>query len=127
MDGVTIIAEHVVEDYGAECSVSAVCCGAGALVMLVFLIRWVKDCLDIGFSYQDVAVTAVISLMFLACCYLCVVFARQAVDDSTHVEYTVTLDESVNYLEFAERYEVLEDEDGIYRVREKEAGDEREG
>ena len=128
MNGVTVIAERVVPDY-VGWLVLAVLFGAVALLPLGVVIWWLKGCFDTlmwggpwaCYRSHDWPVVIFASLLVLICVGLCVISAKRYADRPTHTEYTVKLDESASYLEFTERYEVLSEEDGIYRVREKEA------
>lgn len=38
----------------------------------------------------------------------------------THTEYMVTVDQSVNVVEFFDKYEVIEHEDKLWRIKEKD-------
>ncbi len=40
--------------------------------------------------------------------------------DISHIEYKVTIDESVSMVEFLDKYEILDQEGKIYTVRERE-------
>lgn len=116
MKGVTVIAERVVPDY-VGWLVLAVLFGAVALLPLGALI-WRPKVGDGNLGWPEVIFA---SLIVLICVGSCVISAKRYADRPTHTEYTVKLDESASYLEFTERYEVLSEEDGVYRVREKEA------
>jgi hypothetical protein len=48
-----------------------------------------------------------------------IVLAVSSVDTTEVTEYKVTIDDSVSYIEFTEKYEVINQEGEIYTVREK--------
>ena len=37
-----------------------------------------------------------------------------------HIEYTVIIGDNCKYKEFVEKYEIISEEDGIYRIKEKQ-------
>ena len=39
---------------------------------------------------------------------------------SEYIQYKVTISDDVNFVEFTERYEVIEQDDKIYTIREKD-------
>ena len=39
---------------------------------------------------------------------------------TSHTEYTVTIGDTVSYNEFTKNYEVISEDDGVYRVKLKE-------
>lgn len=64
-----------------------------------------------------------------ACCILCLIVLGTLVflDDNTstlkeysHIEYKVTIDDSVSMNEFLDKYEILDQEGKIYTVKERE-------
>lgn len=46
----------------------------------------------------------------------CIMYNRS---EKMHTEYMVTVDQSVNVVEFFDKYEVVEHEDRLWRIREK--------
>lgn len=121
MKGVTVVAEHVVKN-GGESGWLAVAflAGFGTILLLGMLGFFLKDCHESYFDIFDWGVALSALLAILCFGFMCAGAAKNFADDSTHMEYTVKLDERASYLEFTERYEVLEEEDGVYRVRERE-------
>ena len=51
-----------------------------------------------------------------------IVLAVGAVDTTEVTEYKVIIDDSVKYVEFTEKYEIIDQEGEIYTVREKTGG-----
>ncbi len=120
MKGVTIIAEHVVKNGGDGAWLArALFAGFGVLLLLGMFGLFLKDCHDSYFDIYDWGVVLIALLAILCFGFMCAGAAKNFADDSTHMEYTVKLDERASYLEFTERYEVLEEEDGVCRVRER--------
>ena len=121
MKGVTIIAEHVVKNGGdGAWLVVSLLAGIGVLLLLGMFGLFLKECRNSYFDHSDWAIVLIVPLAVLCFGFMCAGAAKNFADDSTHMEYTVKLDERASYLEFTERYEVLEEEDGAYRVRERE-------
>ncbi len=108
MDGVTILAEHTVSNF----SVGAVAIAA-AFTIFGALLLWTAH-IDDGFISWFFGVALVIDAFFfwiIVCCSA----------TTSYTEYTVTIDDSASYNEFTKTYEVVSEEDGIYRVKLKEA------
>ena len=121
MKGVTIIAEHVVKNGGDGAWLAvALFAGFGVLLLSVMFGLFLKECRNSYVDPYDWVVVLIVPLAILCFGFMCAGAAKNFSDDSTHMEYTVKLDESASYLEFTERYEVLKEEDGVYRVRERE-------
>lgn len=108
MDGVTILTEHTVSNLTASGIFFTILLTALAL-MLLCLAHDGGGCLfwTIG--------TATIIVAFLSWC------AVWYGATTSHTEYTVTIDDTVSYNEFTKTYEIVSEEDGIYRVKLKEA------
>lgn len=105
MEGVTILA--------TETAMLGISWGAAILIaLIVFVIMFAFDPLDEGFGWRIGFATFMFILSFLLLFFL-------AVDTTEVTEYKVTIDDSVKYVEFTEKYEVIDQEGEIYTVREK--------
>lgn len=82
------------------------------LALLVFVIIYAFDPLGDGFDWRIGFATFMFVLSFLSLAFL-------AVDTTEVTEYKVTIDDSVKYVEFTEKYEVIDQEGEIYTVRER--------
>lgn len=63
------------------------------------------------------------SSFVLSCILLCLVICFGILyknSETIYTEYMVTIDETVNVVDFFERYEVIEHEDKLWRIKEKE-------
>ena len=116
MTGVTVIAEHTVKNSdkaGAllTCVIAAFVVIASVCIVAISIQDYKKvgGCGNIIFACFF---SAIAILDFLLCSFA----IKDLFDNSTHTEYTVILDESASYLEFKEKYKVLSEEDGVYRV-----------
>jgi hypothetical protein len=82
------------------------------LALIVFAIDYVFDPLDEEFGWRIGFASFVSIVTFIILAIFCV--------DTTEVtEYKVTIDDSVKYVEFTEKYEVVDQEGEIYTVRER--------
>lgn len=105
MEGVTILSAATVTlglSWGA----------AIILSLIVFVIIYAFDPMDGGFGWRIGFASLMLVLSFTILAIFCV--------DTTKVtEYKVIIDDSVKYNEFIEKYEVIDQEDEIYTVRER--------
>lgn len=60
-------------------------------------------------------ITGCVLAIFLICS---IILYKRSV--KTHLEYIVTVDQRVNVVEFFDKYEVIEHEDKLWRIKEKE-------
>lgn len=131
MSGLHIITEHIVNNGNKTDIIPAIFFFFVAFTMILGVVavsiiafEWL---IDKNKDIDDILVSICLILMGFALIIMCVFFVRIgleffecALDKTTHMEYTVTIDEELNYLEFTERYEILSEENEIYRIREKE-------
>lgn len=105
MEGVTILATGT--------AMLGISWGAAIFIALfVFVIIFAFDPLDEGLGWRIGFATFMFVLSFLLLVFL-------AVDTTEVTEYKVTIDDSVSYVEFMEKYEVIDQEGEIYTVRER--------
>lgn len=73
----------------------------------------------IDFIYKKQKCLAIVELIF----FFTMVFSGACIlvvlIDSSYTEYKITIDEDVNFLEFYNKYEILETDGDIYTVKEK--------
>ena len=65
----------------------------------------------------DVSSIIIGCILLIALIFSIIMYKRSA---KTHIEYMVTVDQRVNVVEFFDKYEVIEHEDKLWRIREKE-------
>lgn len=87
--------------------------GARILAFGSMLILWFTNTNDVGEFLGNIAVSIIAGILIFW--YLCCV----AVDTTEVTEYKVIIDDSVQYVEFTEKYEVIDQEGEIYTVRER--------
>lgn len=123
MNGVTVIAEHTVKNASGDYYLFLIFCGLFAIAFAALTIWGIREMIDDHRNGGPVCTDVIFAIIFVCSCLFFsfgfVAFSTEIVKGGTHTEYTVTLDESASYLEFTEKYEVLSEEDGVYRVREK--------
>ena len=86
------------------------------LALFVFVVMYaISPFDDDDFNWRIGFATFVSVLTF-------VILAIFAVDTTEVAEYKVTIDDSVSYVEFMEKYEVIDQEGEIYTVRERTDG-----
>ena len=84
----------------------------GAFISLYCTIIFFTECYDIA-----PWVSLVVSIAFGVMIILSAVPNKNSIN---HVEYKVTIDDSVSMNEFLDKYEILDQEGKIYTVKEKE-------
>ena len=116
MEGITILSEHLCrvvelrELIGAGIFVTLICVGG------LFVYRWM-------YKYSDKDKQT--KTLYFACSTLLVIgniwFCIAQIDDynTTHMEYTVTVDDNVGFNDFYEKYEIVSVNGHEYRVVEK--------
>lgn len=83
------------------------------LALLVFVVIYALNPFDDDDFGWRIGFATFVSLFGFAILALC------AVDTTEVPEYKVTIDDSVKYVEFTEKYEVVDQEGEIYTVRER--------
>ena len=113
MDGIVILASSLVEKDHPIFSQIAL------LLLIPFFLSMV-----IGipcFTYSKDLIAGICALLFLLCGLSAIGFeiAAQKFSVPDYVKYEVILDDSVSMNKFMEKYEILEQRDKIYVVKEK--------
>ena len=116
MNGITIIEEH----FCRQMSLPAVI--FGGCTMTVMCISLLSLC---GFMVKTLAATKIEKILYwllskftIVACIAFWFFCINAYN-TTHIEYTVILDDTVNFNEFYERYEVISENNDEYRIKER--------
>ena len=107
MDGVTILTEHTASNLTASDTFFTILITALAF-MILYLAHNGGGCL-----FWTIGIVTVI-VAFLSWC------AAWYGATTSHTEYTVTIGDTVSYNEFTKNYEVISEDDGVYRVKLKE-------
>ena len=120
MDGITIITEHLVRATELKSAI-----GLGILfAILIFgalyiYYRMYKEC------YKCVAAEKRVKRCIIVCSTILIALAIllyvSLIKDynTTHMEYTVTVDDSVRFNDFHDKYEIVSMSDDFIRVKEK--------
>jgi hypothetical protein len=113
MNGVEILNEYTVYTTQTWVTIVGVLAFIGGIVSLVTL----------AYNKGDFAVW--INIISMSICFV-TLFTLVAIDGNTnylkdysHIEYKVTIDDSVSMNEFLDKYEILDQEGKIYTVKEK--------
>ncbi len=117
MTGVEILSQNIVyvKGYHSWLITMFVCVG-----LIIGLIMCVVDWCQYGFSCDTLAMSVLIVIL----CAVLGVFAagicRYNTDEVDHIEYKVTIDDSVSMNDFLSKYEIIDQEDKIFTVKERE-------
>lgn len=91
-----------------------------AIAFLVVLVGgFVGACLC---SFSEHPIIGVICIVLGACLWIGLLYCAltENKNDISHIEYKVTIDDSVSMNEFLDKYEILDQEGKIYTVKERE-------
>lgn len=114
MDGITILASSLVEKKHPIFSQIAL------LLLIPFVLSLIISipCA----TYDKDFIAKICALLFILCGLSAIGFeiAAQELSVPAYTKYEVILDDSVSMNEFMERYEILEQRDKIYVIKEKE-------
>ena len=115
MDGITILAKHFCRGIELEGLIVNLIIfsllTAFALIFYVCVIKFTDDKLTKNTAFACLVIAVLIFVWF-------VVFEIKQYHD-THMEYTITIDDSVGFNEFYNKYEIISVNDKEYRVIEK--------
>lgn len=117
MSGVEILSQNNVYETEAYPWLIAIFAGIGLLIGLVIAISdWVKY----GFDASCLPVIIFITLGGAYIGFLMWALSEHETDTVDYIEYKVAISEDVNFTEFMDKYEVLDQEGKIYIVKERE-------
>jgi MFS family permease len=105
MEGVTILSTGT--------AIVGISWGAAIIIALIAsLVIYLINPLEADFGWRICCAAYIFILSFIT-------LAIVSVDTTEVTEYKVTIDDSVKYVEFMEKYEVIDQEGEIYTVRER--------
>lgn len=105
MDGVTVLSTQEISGLGVWAAVAIV-------IVLVIGVLVAARCIIKG-KYSIFLATIIVSLFAIA--LLCILGSKDL-----YTEYKVIIDDTVSYNDFVEKYEILDQENLIYTVKERE-------
>jgi hypothetical protein len=111
MNGVEILSEKVIYNCYVPAWLAFIAVILGALFLTITICCFVDRYDGVGFLFGA-----------LSC--ICIVIAIHGAvsnkNNVNHIEYKVTIDDSVSMNEFLDKYEILDQEGKIYTVKERE-------
>ena len=110
MDGITVLSQETV-------STLSVAIPLGIISLLLFIVSFVLTIKLFCDGEDGIAMLSIISTV--AALILVVVCTIDAFDPP-ETTYKVTIDETVSFQEFSERYEIVEQDGLIYTIKEKD-------
>lgn len=116
MNGVEILSSETIYQTEVYWWLIPLFAGIGLLIGLIVAI---KEWIDCGFSGEGIfcIVALIIACVYVGCFFA--LMSEHKTDTVDHIEYKVTIDDSVSMNEFLDKYEILDQEGKIYTVREK--------
>ena len=116
IEGVEILSQTNVYEYTESGWLLFLFLGIGFVVGLILAIRmWI----DLGFNGAGICCIIACTGLGLVIGFIVVGISKEPTDIVDYVEYKVTISDEVNFNEFADKYEILDQEGKIYTVKEK--------
>ena len=81
------------------------------VILIAFVFAMINN------DLYDVSSIIIGCVLLIALIFSIIMYKRSA---NMHTEYIVTIDQRVNVIEFFDKYEVIEHEDKLWRIKEKE-------
>lgn len=118
MSGVEILSQETIYETTFPWWLISIFAGVGLIIgIIINIIRY------IDYKFFDPAGFVIISLCVTIGAWvggLVTLMGEYETDTIDHIEYKVTIDDSVSMNEFLDKYEILDQEGKIYTVKEKE-------
>lgn len=115
MNGVTIIKEHLCRVIGLSDLISVGLIVTAMFVGILMLYRWIfKNNIYDKDTKVLTTVCSIVIVILLALSWVTLISQY----NTTHLEYTVKVDDSVGFNEFFDRYEIVSVDGDEYRVKE---------
>ena len=112
MGGITILEEHLCRHTSLATVIAVGMTMALAIAAIIFIFKqqhkYSKQC------YHELMFMACILVIFIT--GFCVLLKEYR---DTHIEYTITVDDTVSFNDFMEKYEIISIDGIEYRVKEK--------
>lgn len=117
MNGVEILSSETIYQTEVYWWLIPLCAGIGLLIGLILAI---KEWIDCGFSGDCIFCIVALTIACAFVGFLFAIISEHKTDTIDHIEYKVTIDDSVSMNEFLDKYEILDQEGKIYTVKERE-------
>jgi hypothetical protein len=115
MDGVTILTTHVYR----TCELWEVIFSS-VLIFLMLGLFWLLSWILVGAdTNHSTLIGIILAIVFLAA-FLGIEFVIWNDYMTIYTDHIVTIDDTVNFNEFSERYEVISQDGALYTIRERE-------
>ena len=117
MTGVEILSSAIIYETEVCLWLIPLVAGIGLVIGLcIFIKEWIDCGFDAEYIFWTLALT--VAFGFFGC--LGALMSEHETDTVDHIEYKVTIDDSVSMNEFLDKYEILDQEGKIYTVKERE-------
>ena len=116
MNGVEILSAETIYNTEILWWLIPLFAGIGLLIgLIVSIIEWI----DYGFDGDYIVLIFVLPIACAFLGFLGSLMSAHETDIVDHIEYKVTIDDSVSMNEFLDKYEILNQEGKIYTVKER--------
>ena len=117
MTGVEILSSETIYETEVFWWLIPLFAGIGLLVGLIIAI---KNWIDFGFDGEDPHLIVTLVIVWAIVGFFATIITGHETDTVDYIEYKITIDDSVSMNEFLDTYEILNQEDKIYTVKERE-------
>ena len=116
MNGVEILSSETIYETTSYPWIIAIIAGLGFLGgLIIAIVHWI----DYGFDGDDILTIIGCTVIGAYLGFFGCIFSERDTDTIDHIEYKVTIDDSVSMNEFLDKYEIINQEGKIYTVKEK--------
>lgn len=117
MNGVEILSFETIYATEVLSWILPVFVGAGILIgLIIAIVEWV----DLGFDADGIFAIFTCALIGLFLGAIGTLMSEHETATVDYIEYKVTISEEVNFVEFTDKYEILDREGKIFTVRERD-------
>ena len=117
MTGVEILSSETIYETEVFWWIIPLFAGIGLLIGLILAIT---AGINYGFDGSEIWYVFALIVVFALLGFLGSLISEHEIDIVDHIEYKVTIDDSVSMNEFLDKYEILDQEGKIYTVKERE-------
>ena len=118
MDGVEILSSETIYTTDMLSCILPVFVGAGILIgLIIAIVGWV----DFGFTADSIFAIFTCAFIGLFIGTIGMLISKHKTTTVDYIEYKVTISEEVKFVEFTDKYEILDREGKSFTVRERDS------
>ena len=111
LEGITVLSKHTVSSLSS--GIAIIVLGAVGVLICALLCIWSLTERDYGMCFAP--------LVMCIICLVGLIYGATLCTEKPEVEYKVTIDDTVNFKKFNDRYTIIDQDGEIYTITEKES------